>query len=261
MFISARLLCLGILLVGLMSGAKVLAADVPNLRGTYTGVLLDTASRTVRGVSIPYIEQDSLRRLSGDMIIDGTSNTRFPIAGTVAASGVCTCIGRSGETSLVYQAQWEKLGNGAGGLFGSASFQSPSLKSNGTLFLFRPMTAGTLPKPQVLGNYEGSFRSTITGVTGSLAAQITDGTSNTFTVNLAMTNGRITTPYVCAGDVASDGLFVGMGVSADGSVAIIRGYIEQDNLRGGLQLIGEVQIKSAAGRPLDTQSIIAILIG
>jgi len=260
MFILHRFFCLGLLVPLFLATSVSLADDVPNLRGSYLGAFVPAVASSMRSAAIPYIEQDNLRRLSGDLILDGNTPVRLPLAGTLADSGICTIFGSGPDGKLVYQAQWEKLGNGAGALFGTAALTTGGVKSNGTLFLFRPMTLGTDPKPNVRGSYAGSYRSTITGATGSVAAQIIDGTSNILTLNLGFTSGRVTTQFTCAGDVGSDGLFVGIGVGADGVIAVVRGYIEQD-LRGRLQLVGEVQLKSAAGKPIDTNSIIAILIG
>ncbi len=260
MFILQRFFRLGLLVPLFLATSISLADDVPNLRGSYLGAFLPAGTSTMRSAAIPYIEQDNLRRLSGDLIMDSNPASRLPVAGTLADSGVCTILGSTSDGKVVYQSQWEKLGNGAGALFGTAALTTGGVKSNGTLFLFRPMTPGTDTKPTVRGNYSGSYRSTITGATGLVAAQISDGTSNTLTLNLAFTSGRVTVHFVCAGDVGSDGLFVGIGVGADGSIAVVRGYIEQD-LRGTVKLIGEVQLKSAAGKPIDSNSIIAILIG
>lgn len=260
MFILHCFFRLGLLVPLFLVTSISQAEDVPNLRGSYLGGYLPTGASAMRSAAIPYIEQDNLRRLTGDLILDGNTALRVPLAGTIADSGVCTIFGSTFDGKVVYQSQWEKLGNGAGALFGTAALTTGGVKSNGTLFLFRPMTPGTSPKPDVRGSYSGSYRSTITGATGLMAAQIIDGTSNTLTLNMAFSSGRVSTQFACAGDVGADGLFVGIGVNADGSIAVVRGYIEQD-LRGTLKLIGEVQLKSAAGKPIDTNSIIAILIG
>ncbi len=238
-----------------MAGTVLFAQDVPNLSGSYLGAFLPAGATSPHTAILPHVEQDNLRRLTGSLVV---GQSTFPLAGTIAASGHCTCIG-SGDDKFVYQAQWEKLGNGAGALFGNAAITTRDGKSTGTLFLFRPMT--TTARPAVQGSYAGNYRSTVSGVTGSVAVQITDGTSNTLVLNLAFTSGRTTTHYACTGDVNSDGIFVGIGIAVDGSVAIVRGYIEQDNLRRPLQLNAEVQLKSPAGKLLDTNSIIAILIG
>ncbi len=116
----------------------------------------------------------------------------------------------------------------------------------------------TTNRPNVQGSYAGTFTNLVSHATGSVTAQISDGTSNVLSLNLRLGNGQ---PFACVGDVASDGTFAGMGISPQGNFAIIRGYVEQDNLRRPTRFIGEVQIKSSLGQLLETNSIIAILIG
>jgi len=237
------------------------AQTVPNARGSYLGGFQARGQATVRPALIPYIEQDNLNRVTGEIVLSGATPLHYPILGVINSSGACSCLGTNSNQRLAYIARWEKFSNGAGGLFGKGTYQIAGKTVEGVSFFFRPMNLGNTPRPDVRGNFAGSFSNAAGGTPGTVVAQISDGTSNTFTLNLAFTQNRVTTAYTSIADVAPDGTLVGMGIGADGTVAIIRGYIEQENLNHPARFIGEVQIKSTVGRPTVVNSIIAILIG
>lgn len=236
------------------------ALDVPNARGSYLGGFQAKGQVSVRPAFIPYIEQDNLNRVTGEIVLSGTTPLHYPILGVINASGACSCLSTNPNQKLAYIARWEKFSYGAGGLFGRGTYQIAGKNVDGVSFFFRPMNLGNVVRPNIRGNFAGTFSNT-TGTPGTVVAQITDGTSNTFTLNLVFTLNRVATAYASIADVAPDGTLVGMGVGPDGSLAIIRGYIEQDNLNRPTRFIGEVQIKSTLGRPTVVNSIIAILIG
>lgn len=234
------------------------ADDTPRLTGSYVGAFMPAGSLTFLNAAIPYIEQDNHRRLAGEVVINGNTAVHFPVQGTIAANGFCNTISTGPNNHAVIRTSWEKFGNGAGGLRGSATFLINHVRVEGTLFFFRPMTTGNTPRLNVLGHYAGTFTNKTNGAAGTVTTQIRDGTSNTLLMDLSFSNGQ---SFASVGDVASDGTFVGMGMNAKGNFAIIRGYIEQDNLRRPSRLIVDVQIKTPGGQTLETNSIIAILIG
>lgn len=236
------------------------AQSVPNAKGSYLGGFQAKGQATVRPALIPYIEQDNLNRVSGEIVMSGATLLHYPILGVINASGACSCLSTNPNQKLAYIARWEKFSNGAGGLFGKGTYQISGKNVEGVSFFFRPMNLGNTPRPDVRGNFAGTFANT-SGTPGTVVAQISDGTSNTFTLNLVFTQNRVATAYTSIADVAPDGTLVGMGIGPDGSLAIIRGYIEQDNLLRPTRFIGEVQIKSTVGNPTVVNSIIAILIG
>ncbi len=235
------------------------AQSVPDARGSYLGGFQAKGQTVVRPALLPHIEQDNLNRVSGEIVLSGPSPLHYPILGVITASGACSCLSTNLNQKLAYIARWEKFSYGAGGLFGTGTYQIAGKNVEGVSFFFRPMNLGNVARPNVRGNFAGTF-SNATGTPGTVVAQISDGTSNTFTLNLVFTQNRIATAYASIADVAPDGTLVGMGIGPDGSLAIIRGYVEQDNLRP-TRFIGEVQIKSTVGKPTVVNSIIAILIG
>ncbi|HQR09099.1 MAG TPA: hypothetical protein PLN21_19915 [Gemmatales bacterium] len=250
----------GLLCAFLLIPSWCQAQTVPNARGSYLGGFQAKGQATVRPALIPYIEQDNLNRVSGEIVLSGTIPLHYPILGVINASGACSCLSTNPNQRLGYIARWEKFSYGAGGLFGTGTYQIAGKNVEGVSFFFRSMNLGNVARPDLRGNFAGSFSSTA-GTPGTVVAQITDGTSNTFTLNLVFTQNRVATAYASIADVAPDGTLVGMGIGPDGSLAIIRGYIEQDNLLRPTRFLGEVQIKSTVGRPTVVNSIIAILIG
>ena len=240
---------------------NVVAADAPNLRGSYLGTFQPQGTSNLITTILPYIEQDNVLRINGQFVTQRSTTEIFPFRGIISPTGICTVVSTIPTKPLVLRSTWEKFSNGAGGLFGTANLPFASGKTDGAIFLFRPMALGNTPRPNVKGTYSGNYTTRNSPAAGSVITQITDGTSNTFTVNLTFVQGQQSLGFACVGDAAPDGTFAGMGISPDGRFAIIRGYIEQDNLRGGLRLTAEVQIKNALGQTTSVNSIIAILIG
>ncbi|MFT3881391.1 MAG: hypothetical protein QM703_17215 [Gemmatales bacterium] len=258
MFYLKRMLTL--LCVLAISTTPSWGAVFPSLQGSYLGGFQLMGTSAPVAAILPYIEQDNLGRLTSEIALAGTTPQRFPMRGTISPSGICTIVGTNAATPLVLHTTWEKFSYGAGGLYGSGTLPLTGGKKDGALFFFRPMQLGNTPRPNVRGNFAGGYQSN-TGAAGTVTAQISDGTSNTFTVKLSFTQGQQTVTFASLGDVAPDGTFAGMGVSPDGSIAVIHGYIEQDNLRRPTRFVGTVEIKSVLGKPSVTNSIIAILIG
>lgn len=225
---------------------------VPNLLGNYSGVLVSAGTGAVTHFIASYIEQDNLRRFTGELAfgVDAGPIDIIPFAGTIAASDKCTCIG-SGK--FVYQARWVKFGDGAGALIGQATVDYGDVVVKGTMIQFRSFS--NQRRPDVRGDYGGTFQSNTTGAKDRLVARISDGTSNTLTLAIALGSGRTPTEFVAAGDVASDGRFVAVGVAPDGNVAVVEATIQDG------ELFGTLSIQSATGKVLDVNSIIAILIG
>ncbi len=258
----SRWLLLGMTFL-LVTGSQ--AADVPNLRGSYEGTFVNASSHNFQAALLPYIEQDNLRKLSGQLALDGFNPVTF--SGIINSNNVCTCFGSGAGTNFTFQARWERLGNGAGAVFGSANLPGSNGKARGTLFLFRGMTPTTGVKPVILGNYAGTFTTAGSTTGGTVVTQISDGTSNivdgtsNIRIALGLVKNNVANQFALIGDVGIDRSVVAIGVNANGQVAVVRGYVEQDNLRGTRQLVATVQIKSAAGVVLSTHSIIAILIG
>lgn len=228
-------------------------AQIPDLRGSYLGHFADPAKRTLHTATLPNMSQVNSRQLSGQLDVEGFNLVNF--TGVINSNNLCTCFGGGANPGFTFQARWEKLGSGAGAVFGTANLTQATGKNRGTLFLFRGMTPTTGTKPPVVGSYAG----TISGG-GTVTTQITDGTSNTFHMALRLQQAT-TNDFAMLGDVGVDGTVVAIGVNGAGNIAIVRGYIEQDNLRGTRQLVATVQIKTPGGVTLSTNSIIAILIG
>lgn len=240
----------------------------PNLQGNYVGLFVNPADGSVREANLAPLEQ-SRHRVSGTLELEDGD---LPVNGAIDGAGRCSFSARKGATGMSCRMGWDTFGGGAGALCGEGTFSQAghrggarASRTSGTIVFFRPFTAppaaAAYSRLDVLGAYSGTFRNAA-GVEGGLTAQITDGTSNTLRVAIAFSSGGRTTSYLCVGDVAADGAFAAAGSAPDGTVAIVRGYIEQDNLlRGRLALSGNVQLRTAAGRTLDTNSIIAILIG
>jgi hypothetical protein len=239
--------------VGLLASVPCVRAGEPvsNLLGDFSGVFVSTAGAVER-FTASYIEQDNLRRFTGELLF-GTDV--IPFRGTIAASDQCTCIG-SGDGKYVYQARWVKFGDGAGALIGNATVDYGDGAVQGTMIQFRSFS--NQRRPDVRGEYAGTFRSAASGIEGSLLASIQDGSSNTLTVAMSFQTGRTVQPFLISGDVASDGRFVGVGVAPDGTVAVVEATISGDDLD---RLSGTVTLQSALGKVLDVNSIIAILIG
>lgn len=232
--------------------------SVPDLRGQYEGYLFGPGANGLRPVRSSFLVQDTLRRFSGQVSTGGHSGgVNFSIEGTIAASGKCTCVGTQGS-EFVYQARWLTFGGGAGALIGEAAFALGDGSVRGTLFQLRPFKVDPDDvRPDIRGEYAGAFEGFSGGVRGDLALGITDGTSNTLTLTVEFRAGPSTVEFAAVGDVDRDGNVAAVGVSADGNVLILKGIVSpRDPI-----LIGTVSIQSAAGKVLNSGSIIAILIG
>ncbi len=233
--------------------------SVPDLRGQYEGYLFGPGVNGLRPVSSSFIEQDNLRRFTGLVVAgDGnhTGGVNFDIEGTIAASGKCTCVGTK-DSQFVYQARWITFGGGAGALIGEGAMALSDGSVRGTLIQVRPFKFD-MPdaRPDIGGDYAGVVEG-LKGTTGGLVLGITDGTSNTLTLKLEFHVGLEVSRFEAVGDVDTDGQVVAVGVSSDGSVLVLKGIVSP---RDGV-LAGTVSIQSAAGKLLDSGSIIAILIG
>lgn len=238
--------------VGILANVRA-GEPVPNLLGNYSGVFV-AANGAVSPLTASYIEQDNLRRFTGELAfaVDTGPAEIIRFEGTIAASGQCICVG-GGDGQFVYQAQWTKFGDGAGALIGQATVDFGDVVVKGTMIQFRSFS--NQRRPDVRGDYAGTFRSSVTGAEGELVARISDGLSNTLTIALGLRSGRTVTEFIAAGDVDADGRLVAVGVAPDGTVAIVNAVVRGDTISGTLS------IQSAFGKVLDVNSIIAILIG